>query len=58
MEAEKLANICEKAIHAELDSYTALNVYKFTPSIMEGRRYVGVAEGDKIFKIEVSVKRV
>lgn len=58
MEAEALANICEKAILEELDSYTALYLHKFTPSIKEGRRYIGVEDGDKSFNIEINVEKV
>ena len=58
MESEYVANQCESAIAERLQHFNDSKVSRFTPSIVEGRRYLGFKMGNDEFYIEINVSRL
>lgn len=53
--AEVIANHCEAAIKTRLQGFTDGKTVDFTPSIVEGRRYIGFKKDGEEYLIEVNV---
>jgi hypothetical protein len=58
MTSERLANFIEGQLADKLRHFNDSEVVRFTPSIVEGRRYIGFKIDDQQFTIEINVKEL
>lgn len=55
MTLEQLANLVEKGVQEVFEGSKTCELFKFTPSIKMGRRYVGIEHEGIQYLIEINV---
>lgn len=55
MDANFIANQCESAVSERLKHFNDSTIKNFTPSIVNGRRYIGFIKDGKEFLVEILV---